>query len=70
MTCGHALPSLQPDPQSWANDIISVQEAGQLSAEKSGVAEEADEQPGANGFKGTTARVCGAHEAHRDPKQG
>ena len=61
-------PVSNSDPQSWANDTISEQEAGQLSAEKSGVAEKADEQPGANGFKGTTARVCGTHEAHRDPK--
>ena len=57
-------PVSNSDPQSWANDTISDQEAGQLSAEKSGVAEEADESPGVNGFDGTTARVCGAHEAH------
>ena len=60
-------PVSNSDPQSWGNDVISEREAGQLSAEKSGVAEGADEPPGVNGFKGTTARVCGTHEALRDP---
>ena len=59
------------DPQSWGNVIpTSGQEDGQFPAGKSEVAEEADELPGVNDSKGTTVRVRGTHEAHRDPKEG